>query len=102
MQSCFSPGLVIECDQSRMAARFLEAVQAHAPRYYPLFLTLLRTGLRMGEALGLQWGDLDFHGRFIEVRRSYTRGRVEPPKNGKTRRREILNTKRLQPNAATP
>ncbi len=67
-------------------ARFLQSVQDCAPRYYPLFLCLVRTGLRIGEAFGLQWGDLDFQGRFIEVRRNYTRGRIELPKNGKIRR----------------
>ncbi len=68
------------------AGRFLQAVQDYAPHYYALFLCLVRTGLRIGEAFGLQWGDLDFQGRFIEVRQSYTRGRIEPPKNGKIRR----------------
>jgi integrase len=33
----------------------------------------------------MQFGDLDFRGRFIEVRRSYTCGRIELPKNGKIR-----------------
>lgn len=36
--------------------------------------------------LGLQWGDVDFHGRFIEVRRNRVAGRTTTPKNGKTRR----------------
>ena len=42
--------------------------------------------MRLGELLGLQWGDVDFHGRFIEVRRNLVAGRVTTPKNGKTRR----------------
>jgi len=49
-------------------------------------LCAVRTGLRLGELLGLQWGDLDIHGRFIEVRRQYTRGRTELTKSGKIRR----------------
>jgi integrase len=32
-------------------------------RHSPLFLLLARTGLRPGEAFGLQWGDLDFRAR---------------------------------------
>jgi integrase len=36
-----------------------------------MVLVLLRTGMRIGEALGLQWGDIDFNGRFIEVKRQY-------------------------------
>lgn len=64
----------------------LSTVQSHFPRYYPLFLTLARTGMRVGEALALQWGDIDFHGRFIMIRRGFSRGKIETPKNGKTRR----------------
>jgi integrase len=40
----------------------------------------------MGELFGLQWGDLDFNSRFVEVRRNITRGRVETPKSGQLRR----------------
>ena len=42
--------------------------------------------MRLGEVLALQWGDIDFSGRFIEVRRNYVRGRITKPKSGKTRR----------------
>jgi len=65
---------------------FLEAARQRAPRYYPLFLCAVRTGLRLGELLALQWDDLDYHGRFIEVQRNYTRGRVSTPKSGESRR----------------
>ena len=64
----------------------LEVIAEHYPRHYPLFLCLLRTGLRIGEALALEWGDIDFHGGFIEVRRAYTKGSYTTPKNGKIRR----------------
>ncbi|MEC4669206.1 MAG: site-specific integrase, partial [Nitrospirota bacterium] len=67
-------------------AAFLETVRQRAPRYCPLFLCAVRTGLRMGELLALQWGDMDYHGRFIEVQRNYTRGRVSTPKSGESRR----------------
>jgi integrase len=65
---------------------FLEAMQAHYPRYYPFFLCALRTGMRLGELLALEWGDIDFRGGFIEVRRSHTHGHFTTPKNGKARR----------------
>ena len=46
--------------------------------------------MRLGELLGLQWGDIDVHGRFIEVRRSLVEGgRIELPKNGKIRRVDL-------------
>ncbi len=51
-------------------AVFLKVVKEKAPRYYPLFLCAARTGLRMGELLALQWGDIDFRGRFILVQRN--------------------------------
>jgi len=56
------------------------------PRYYPLFLCAVRTGLRMGELLALQWPDIDLQGRFIEVRRNYTHWKVTTPKSGESRR----------------
>jgi integrase len=46
----------------------------------------LRTGLRQGEILALEWGDIDSHGGFIEVRRTNYLGHIGTPKNGKTRR----------------
>jgi integrase len=68
------------------ATLFLDTARQHAPREHPLFLCALRTGLRLGELLGLQWGDLDFNGRFVEVRRNLVAGRITTPKNGRTRR----------------
>lgn len=67
-------------------ALFLETAKTEALAYYPLFLCLARTGLRIGEAIGLQCGDLDFAGFGIEVRRNIVKGRVGSPKNGRTRR----------------
>jgi integrase len=42
--------------------------------------------MRLGELLGLQWQNVDWHGKFIQVQRSYKRGLFNLPKNGKTRR----------------
>jgi integrase len=58
----------------------LGAVRQNAPSYYCLFLCLARTGMRLGEALALQWGDIDWHGRFAEVRRNFTLGKITSPK----------------------
>jgi integrase len=71
---------------AKEAAIFLEACQKHQARYYPFFLCALRTGMRLGELLALEWGDIDFQGGFIEVRRSLVRGKVVTPKSGKARR----------------
>lgn len=85
------------------AALFLNAVRKHFPAYYPLFLCSLRTGMRIGEVLALEWGDIDFNGRFIKVRKSLVRGTVTTPKNGKSRKvdmslqlAEVLKALRLE------
>ena len=41
--------------------------------------------MRIGEALALEPGDLDFKGRLIHVQRGLSRMKIETPKNGKTR-----------------
>ena len=64
----------------------LETVSEKVPSHYALFLLLARTGMRIGEALSLQWGDIDFRDRFIEIKRSVVRGKVSTPKSRKTRR----------------
>jgi integrase len=64
----------------------LRTCQEHFPQWYPLVSLLARTGLRIGEACALQWGDLDFNGRFLEVRRNLVHHRLTTPKSGKTRR----------------
>jgi integrase len=68
------------------ARGFLEVVSQHYPKHFPFFLCALRTGLRLGELLALQWGDVDFRGGFIEVRRAFVVGEITTPKNGKSRR----------------
>lgn len=55
------------------AAEFLKAAREHAPREHPLFLCALRIGMRLGELLALRWGNIDFAGRLIEVRRNLHR-----------------------------
>lgn len=43
---------------------------ARFEQYRPLITTLLGTGLRIGEAIGLRWEDVDFDGGFISVNHS--------------------------------
>jgi len=52
--------------------------------HYPLFLLLARTGLRTGEGIALKWDDIDFNGGFIHVERTFSKGRVGTPKNGRS------------------
>ncbi|WP_272976890.1 tyrosine-type recombinase/integrase [Deinococcus geothermalis] len=49
-------------------AAILRAAQPH--RLYPLFATIATLGLRHGEALGLQWGDIAWKAGTLDVRRA--------------------------------
>ena len=63
--------------------RLLDAL---APAYAPLFLTAVSTGVRLGELLALQWGDLDEAGHRLSVRRTAYRGTFYVPKTKRSRR----------------
>jgi integrase len=65
---------------------FAKANQYRGGEYHPPLLCALRTGMRIGEIQALKWGDIDFNGRFIEVRRSWRNGRLTETKNKKRRR----------------
>lgn len=45
------------------------------------FILLTMTGMRAGEALGLQWGDIDFDHHCIHIRRSAWYGRAQSTKS---------------------
>jgi integrase len=64
---------------------FLRA--AEKSRYYTFYLTALETGLRYGELVGLDVGDVDLQVGTIHVHRQYLEreGRYGPPKHGKER-----------------
>jgi integrase len=68
----------------------LQTCQEYFPAYYPFISLLARTGLRVGEAVALQWADIDFHGRFIEVRRSWVDGKLTTTKSSKWRKVDLL------------
>jgi integrase len=75
---------------TREEAELLAAVAGECfPEWYPWVLTGLRTGLRAGELLGLQWGDIDWRGRFVQVQRSLVRGLLTTPKNHQRRRVDL-------------
>ncbi len=68
------------------ASAVLAAAQEAFSEDYPLLLCAFRTGMRMGELLGLAWADVDFEANAIEVRRSYSHGHFDTPKSHKGRR----------------
>jgi len=67
-------------------AIFEQEMLERFPRYYPLFVCALRTGMREGELIALKPGDIDFKGGCIEVKRNCVRGVISTPKTGRTRR----------------
>src|SRR5262249_45135985 len=103
-----SPELLAEGDTRRTVnpltreelAHLLETAQTHAIERadkvvspyraaYPFLLPRARTGLRLGEAVALKWGDSDPHGPFVEVQRAFVMGRITTPKKKKTRRVDL-------------
>ena len=55
--------------------RFLRAAKTHCTqRDYTLFHTLADTGVRPGEALALEWPDVDIDGRKLRIERAVTLG----------------------------
>jgi integrase len=67
----------------------LARVLDHAGSYRPLFELLPYTGLRIGEALGLCWMDVDFDAGILKVHRQLTRYREHGPLKTDAGRREI-------------
>ncbi|KAA3630730.1 MAG: site-specific integrase, partial [Calditrichaeota bacterium] len=61
------------------------------PTYYTLFLTAVMTGMRRGEVLALQWGDVDWNSNQILVRRSYSKGEFIQPKTKNSIRRIVIS-----------
>lgn len=64
----------------------LKTAKEEYPPLYPVLLCAARTGLRMGELIGLQWGDIDFNGGFLEVRQAVVMRKETTTKSHKIRR----------------
>lgn len=59
--------------------------------FYEMLLFTLRTGVRIGELLALEWPDIDFNERVITIKRNIVNGYVGSPKNNKYRRVYLAN-----------
>jgi len=66
-------------------SRFVAAARENERRHFPMFFTMARTGMRLGEAFGLQWQDVNLVDREIRIARGVSGGRVETPKSRKAR-----------------
>ena len=67
----------------------LAVAQARFPEWYPWLLCALRTGLRLGELIALQWGDVDWAGRYLQIQRNVYNGITSTPKNHQQRRVDV-------------
>jgi integrase len=62
--------------------QFLEAANA---RWYPYFLFLARTGVRLGESVAVEVDDIDFNKRVVTINKAYSKGTIQLPKDGEAR-----------------
>jgi integrase len=70
---------------------FLERASELEFETYTFYLMAVRTGLRVGELLALEWGDIDFENRFVEISRAMStqNGQVGLPKNKRKRKVDL-------------
>jgi integrase len=72
--------------------KFLDTAKLTCPAYHPLFLLAVRAGLRRGELVALQWGDIEFGedvndtNRYILVQHNYVHREHTTTKSRRTRR----------------
>lgn len=62
-------------------------------KWHPVFLTLLLTGMRLGELRALMWSDIDWHSSTIRIRRSVWRNTFQEPKSKNSIRTIVMSPK---------
>jgi integrase len=75
---------------------YLNAAKKKAPRYFPILRTMLYAGLRVGEAVALKWGCIDWNGKFLSVQESSWQGIVGTPKTASSIRRVDLSPETIE------
>lgn len=61
-------------------------LQVAENNWHDMVFTVLRTGLRFGELIGLKWSDVDLKGKLLTIQRSIVRKRVGSTKSNKIRK----------------
>lgn len=81
---------------TEQALTLLETAKQINKRRYGLYLCLLTTGMRIGEACALKWEDIDFENKIIRVQRNliqagenYEFGTVKQKKKGNTKKVKV-------------
>jgi integrase len=67
----------------------LNIAEQYFPELAPWVMTALRTGMRAGELLGLQWRDINWVARYLHVQRNLVRGALTTPKNHQQRKVDL-------------
>ena len=75
---------------------YLDGVRKKAPRYYSILRTMLHAGLRVGEAIALKWGNIDWNGKFLTVQESSWKGILSTPKTESSIRRVDLSPEMVE------
>lgn len=86
----------IEPFTSGEIADLLQLARERLPDLYPWVLCGLRTGMRAGELLALQWGDVNWRDSFLHVRRNLVRGQLTTPKNHQQRKVDLSRQLRAE------
>ena len=73
------------------AIQLLRTTKENFPAWHSLFMTGIYAGMRLGELLSLQWGDIDPLGGFIEVRRGVPDGDRGETKNRCQRHLDVVS-----------
>jgi len=63
----------------------LDITHKESPEYYDFMMTAFRTGMRLGELLGLAWDSVNFDSKQIIIRRNYSHQHWDTPKSHKIR-----------------
>lgn len=71
--------------------KLLDAIESADMFKRVMIIVLLRTGLRSGELLGLQWDDIDFEKKTLEISRQRTIRGLGPPKTTSSYRSMFLD-----------
>jgi integrase len=77
-------------------ADLLSVARSRFPDWYPWVLCGLRTGMRAGELLALQWGDVNWRESVLVVQRNLVRAQLTTPKNHQRRRVDMSRQLRAE------
>jgi integrase len=89
LRSADDPEPVIDPFTRGEAAHIVAVARQRFPEWHPWLLCGLRTGMRAGELLALQWGDFNWRRHFVQVQRNLVRGVLTTPKNHQRRRVDL-------------